>query len=68
MLRVRGMNNSGRTQRLRHTIGNLDGVLKVDINYILDTVSIQYDANKLTQDQIRKKVDSSNNPLKQSTR
>jgi len=61
MFRVRGMDNSGRTQRLRRTIGSLDGILKVDINYILDTVSIKYDANRLTLDQIRKIVDRSNN-------
>jgi len=64
MFRVRGMDNSGRTQRLRRTIGSLDGILKVDINYILDTVSIKYDANRLTLDQIRKIVDRSNNVSK----
>ena len=64
MFRVRGMDDSGRTQRLRRTIGSLDGILKVDINYILDTVSIKYDANRLTLDQIRKIVDRSNNVSK----
>ena len=64
MFRVRGMDDSGRTQRLRRTIGSLDGILKVDINYILDTVSIKYDANRLTLDQIRKIVDRGNNVSK----
>ena len=64
MFRVRGMDDSGRTQRLRRTIGSLDGILKVDINYILDTVSIKYDANRLKLDQIRKIVDRGNNVSK----
>ena len=61
VFRVGRMEDSGRTQRLRRTIGSLDGILKVDINYILDTISITYDANILTLDQIRKRVDARNN-------
>jgi len=57
--KLRGMNDSGQSRRLRRAIGSSDGIAKVDINYILDTVSIRYDANRLTLDQIRKKVDRS---------
>jgi hypothetical protein len=54
-----GMNDSGRSRRLRIAIGSFDGAVKFDINYILDTISIRYDANSLTLGQIRKKVDRS---------
>jgi hypothetical protein len=40
-------------------IGSFDGAVKFDINYILDTISVRYDANSLTLGQIRKKVDRS---------
>jgi copper chaperone CopZ len=53
------MNDPGRSKRLRRAMSNLEGISKVDINYILDTVSIKYDANSLTLDQIKKKVDRS---------
>jgi len=58
--RLGGMNNPGRSRRLRLAIGSFDGAVKFDINYILDTISIRYDANSLTLGQIRKKVDRSN--------
>lgn len=54
---IPGMSIPGRAQRLRREVGKLDGILAVDINYILDTVSIRYDANKLTLDRIRRRID-----------
>jgi copper chaperone CopZ len=53
------MNDPGRSRRLKSAMSSLEGISKVDINYILDTVSIKYDAKSLTLEQIRKKVDRS---------
>lgn len=52
ILNIQGMGNSGRAQQLRRAIDMLDGVLRVDINYILDTVTIKYDSDKLTLAQV----------------
>ena len=57
VFRVSGMSTPGRAQRLKREIGKLDGVLEIDINYILDTASIKYEAGKLTRDQIKEKID-----------
>jgi len=59
ILKIRGMSKSGRAERLRRSASKLDGVILVDINYILDNVTIGYDPNKLTLAQIRNKVDPS---------
>jgi copper chaperone CopZ len=59
MLKLRRMNERGRSDRLKRAIVGLDGVSKVNINYILDTVTVTYDADSLTLDQIKKKVDQS---------
>jgi len=56
ILKIRGMSDSGQAQRFRRTAAKLDGVLRVDINYILDSVTVKYDADKLTSDQIKKKL------------
>src|SRR5712692_7581261 len=48
ILKIRGMENPGRAQQLRRTVEQLDGVHQVDINYISDTATIQYDADRLT--------------------
>jgi copper chaperone CopZ len=56
ILKIRGMSDSGQAQRFRRTAAKLDGVLGVDINYILDSVTVKYDADKLTSDQIKKKL------------
>ena len=56
ILKIRGMSDSGQTRRFRRTASKLDGVLGVDINYILDSVTVKYDADKLTSDQIKKKL------------
>ena len=59
ILKIQGMNRSGRANRLRRSAAELDGVFLVDINYILDNVTIGYDPDKLTLAQIKKKVDPS---------
>ena len=59
-LKLRWVNEKGRSRRLKRAIGSLDGISKVDINYILDTVTVTYDADSVTLDQIKKKVDRSN--------
>jgi copper chaperone CopZ len=56
ILKIRGMSDSGQAQRFRRTAAKLDGVLRVDINYILDSVTVKYDADKLTSDQIKEKL------------
>ena len=56
-----GGDESGQGERLRRVIGRLDGVLEVKINFILDTISVRYDSDRVTRDQIKKKVDRSNN-------
>jgi copper chaperone CopZ len=56
ILKLRGMSDSGQAQRFRRTAAKLDGVLHVDINYILDSVTVKYDADKLTSAQIKKKL------------
>jgi len=53
IFRVPRMSVRGRAQRLRREVGKLDGISLVDINYILDTVSISYDPSKLTRDRIK---------------
>jgi hypothetical protein len=58
ILKVRGMGKSGRAQRLRRSAAELDGIFLVDINYILDNVTIGYDPDKLTLAQIKMKVDA----------
>ncbi|MGP8057346.1 MAG: heavy-metal-associated domain-containing protein, partial [Nitrososphaerales archaeon] len=42
----------GRAQQLRRAADRLDGVLRVDINYISDTATIEYDADRLTLAQV----------------
>ena len=56
IFKIPGMSRSGRAQKLRRAVGKLDGILVFDINYVLDTVSMKYDANKLTLDQIKKEI------------
>jgi Cu+-exporting ATPase len=59
VLKIQGMNKAGRADRLRRTASGLDGVFLVDVNYILDNVTIGYDPDKLTLSQIKRKVDPS---------
>jgi cation transport ATPase len=56
ILKIRGMDNSGRVQRLRRAAGKLSGVRQVDINYISGTATIRYDADKLTLAQVSKPI------------
>ena len=56
ILKIRGMSDSGEAQRFRRAAAKLDGVLEVDINYILDSVTVKFNADKLTSDQIRRKL------------
>jgi len=53
------MNVVGRAEKLRSDFGKLDGILEIEINYILDTVSIRYDSDKLTLANIKSKIDTS---------
>ena len=52
ILKIQGMNNAGRAERLRYAADKLDGVLQVDIDYILDTATVKYDPDKLTLAQV----------------
>ena len=56
VLKIRGMSDSVQAQRFRRTAAKLDGVFRVDINYILDSATVKYDADKLTPAQIKKKL------------
>jgi Heavy-metal-associated domain len=56
ILKLRGLNDRGQAQRFRRTAAKVDGILQVDINYILDSVTVKYDADKLSSAQIRKKL------------
>jgi len=57
ILKIRGLSELRRAQRLRLEADLLDGVRRVYINYILDTVTIRYDAGKLTLAEVKKKLD-----------
>lgn len=56
ILKLQGMSDWEQAKRFRRTAAKLDGISRVDINYILDSVTVKYDANKLTSAQIRKKL------------
>lgn len=56
ILKIRGMSDSVQTRRFKRAAAKLDGVFRVDINYILDSVTVKYDADKLTPAQIKKKL------------
>jgi copper chaperone CopZ len=56
ILKMQGMSDSGQALRLRRAAAKLDGVFRVDINYILDSVTVKYDADKLTSAQVKKKL------------
>jgi cation transport ATPase len=61
--KLAGGNESGQHERLGRVLGKLNGVLEVRVNFILDTVSIKYDSERLTRDEIKKRVDRSNGSL-----
>jgi copper chaperone CopZ len=56
ILKLRGIGDRGQAQRVRRATAKLDGILRVDINYILDSITVKYDADKLTSAQIKKKL------------
>jgi len=66
ILRIDGMGRRGRAERLRIAAGKLDGVLLVDINYILDNVTVSYNPDKLTLAQVRRKLDTGRHSPKSS--
>ena len=56
ILKTQGMGIPGRARRLRSDLGRLEGIHEIYFNYIVDSVSIMYDSNKLTLDEIRSTV------------
>jgi hypothetical protein len=54
-----GGDESGQPERLRRALSRLGGVLEVKVNFIQDTISVRYDSEMVTRDQIKKKVDES---------
>jgi hypothetical protein len=60
ILKIRGIGDAGQARRLRHAAAGLDGVLGVDINYILDSVTVKYDADKLTSAQVKRRLTPNN--------
>ena len=56
VLKIHGMDNPGRAQQLRRAADQLDGVFRVDINYISDTATIKYDADRLTLAQVAEPI------------
>lgn len=56
VIKVWGMSDSGRARHLRQVADKLDGVLQVDFNYILDSVTVKYDVDKLSSAQVKKKL------------
>lgn len=57
IFKTQGMQIPGRARQLRLDLRKLDGIRNVDFNYITDSVSIGYDANRLTLDAIRNTLD-----------
>ena len=56
VLKIHGLSGLGRAERLRRAVNLLDGVSLVDINYILDNVTINYDPGRLTLSQVKSKL------------
>jgi hypothetical protein len=57
IFKTQGMHIPGRARQLRLDLRNLEGIRAVDFNYITDTVSIGYDASKVTLETIRNALD-----------
>jgi cation transport ATPase len=68
VLKIHGMDRPGRAQELRRAADKLDGVLRVDINYISETATIEYDADRLTLAQVAEPIRgiSSRGPVRTS--
>jgi len=56
IFKTQGMSTPGRTQKLRLELSKLEGIRAIDINYIMDTVSIRYNSKKLTPEEIRNTI------------
>ena len=56
VLKVRGLSDPVQARSFRRTAAKLDGVLGVDVNYILDSVTVKYDADKISPALIKKKL------------
>jgi hypothetical protein len=52
VLKIRGMDNWGRAKELKRVADGLDGILRVDINYISEMATVEYDASRLTLAQV----------------
>ena len=53
-----GMSVPGEAQKLRKKLNELDGILEFDTNYILNTVSVRYDSDKVSLARIRETIDA----------
>ena len=58
--KLHGEPHKGLSSRLKRDLGTLDGVIKVEVNFILDVVSVEYDPDKLMLDDIKDRVEESN--------
>jgi copper chaperone CopZ len=65
--KLRGEPDRGLSTRLKQALGTLDGVIRVEVNFILDVVSVDYDPDKLMLEDIKERVDESNS-VPQGTR
>jgi copper chaperone CopZ len=52
-----GVNISGQAVKLRKNVNELDGILHIEFNFILDTISIVYDSDRVTLPTIQKTID-----------
>jgi copper chaperone CopZ len=53
-----GINIAGGAEKLSRELSKLDGILDIEINYILDTVSIRYDSDRVTLAKIKQKINT----------
>jgi copper chaperone CopZ len=56
VLKILGMSKLGRAEQLKRAVAGLDGVFLADINYILDNVTVNYDPDKVTLAQVKKRL------------
>lgn len=55
---VRGMTCSSCSAHVEHDVNSLEGIIKVEVNLMVATMSVEYDENKLTEQDIIAKVNS----------
>ena len=58
LLNVEGMDCSDCAAVIEHSVGRLDGVVAVNVNYAAQTMQVEFDKRKLDQPQIEKRVRS----------